>query len=205
MKANTLVPLLGLSGSALGAVVARSSSTPFGYASGSTESIANLKDKIENVVWILLENRSFDNILGGVTKAGLDNPANNGPYSNPQNVNNPSSQKWYTTPKDFDSVLHDPDHSVTGNNFEFYGTFTPDNAAIANGTLKPSNVGFMQRQLDRYPGIDATTADREVMGYYTESEIPTLMDLVDDFTTFNYWHSCVPGVSDPAVFGDTHS
>jgi phospholipase C len=33
------------------------------------------------------------------------------------------------------------------------------------------------------------------MGYYSEDEIPTLVDLVDEFTTFNYWHSCVPGVS----------
>lgn len=197
MKANTLIPLLGLSGSALSAAVARSSSTPFGYASGSTESIANLKDKIENVVWILLENRSFDNILGGVSKAGLDNPANNGPFSNPEDVNDPTSKKWYTTPKDFDSVLHDPDHSVTGNNFEFYGTFTPNNAAIANGSLTPKNDGFLQRQLGSYPGISVDTADREVMGYYTESEIPTLMDLVDEYTTFNYWHSCVPGPTNP--------
>lgn len=195
MKANTLIPLLGLSGSALGAAVARGSSEPFGYASGSKESIANLKDKIENVVWILLENRSFDNILGGVKKDGLDNPANNGHYSNPENVNDPKSKKWYTNHKDFDSVLHDPDHSVTGNNFEFYGTFTPNNEAITNGSLTPSNDGFLQRQVDSHPGISVKTADREVMGYYTEREIPTLMDLVDEYTTFNYWHSCVPGVS----------
>lgn len=199
MKANILIAFLGLSGSALGAAVARGSSEPFGYASGSKESIANLKDKIENVVWILLENRSFDNILGGAKRRGLDNPANNGPYSNPENVNDPNSKKWYTTPKDFDSVLHDPDHSITGNNFQFYGTFAPDNAAIANGTLEPSNDGFLQRQTDRYSKISTSIANREALGYYTEDEIPTLMDLIDGYTTFNYWHSCVPGVSDPVV------
>lgn len=147
MKANTLLPLLGLSGRALGAAVARSTSEPFGYASGSQESIANLKDKVENVVWILLENRAFDNILGGVKKAGLDNPVNNGPFFNPEDVRDPTSKKWATMPKDFDSVKHDPDHSVTGNNFQFYGTFTPDNQAVANGSLTPGMKGFVQRQL----------------------------------------------------------
>ncbi|KAJ7779466.1 phosphoesterase [Mycena maculata] len=35
------------------------------------------------------------------------------------------------------------------------------------------------------------------MGYYAEAEIPTLLDLVDDFTTFNYWFSCIPGPTNP--------
>lgn len=195
MKANTLVPLLGLSSSAAAAAVAASSNTPFGYASGSKESIANLKDKIENVVWILLENRSFDNILGGVKRKGLDNVVNNGPFCNPQNVSDPSSTKWCSVYKDFDSVKHDPDHSVTGYNMELYGTYTPSNDAIANGTLKPTMNGFVEQQLVHHKGLDPKVADEEVMGYYSEDEIPTLVNLVDEFTTFNYWHSCVPGVS----------
>ncbi|OOQ89248.1 phosphatidylglycerol specific phospholipase C [Penicillium brasilianum] len=196
MKANTLLPLLGLSGSAVGAVVARNDKTPFGYASGSKESIANLKDKIENVVWILLENRGFDNILGGVHKNGLDNVVNNGPFCNPLSVKEPNGQKMCSQYKDFDSVIHDPDHSVTGVNFELYGQWSPDNTAIANGSLKPSLDGFVERQVERY-NISSKLATEEVMGYYSEDEIPTLVDLVDEFTTFNYWHSCVPGPTNP--------
>ncbi|KAJ5664686.1 hypothetical protein N7462_011499 [Penicillium macrosclerotiorum] len=197
MKANTLLPVLGLSGSALGAVVPRNSQEPWGYKSGSKESISNLKDKIENVVWILLENRGFDNMLGGIHKDGLDNVVNNGPFCNPLNVTQSGSKKMCSQYKDYDSVLHDPDHSVTGNNFEFYGTYSPDNEAIANGSLKPSLDGFVERQMSSYPAISAQRATDEVMGYYSESEIPTLVDLVDEFTTFNYWHSCVPGPTNP--------
>ena len=195
MKANTLIPFLGLSGSALGAAVVRDTQGPWGYASGSKESVANLKDKIENVVWILLENRGFDNMLGGVHKKGLDNVVNNGPFCNPLQVNQPTGAKGCSTYKDFDSVIHDPDHSVTGNNFEFYGTYTPSNEAIANGTLKPNLSGFVERQMSSHSGISAKLATEEVMGYYSEDEVPTLVNLVDEFTTFNYWHSCVPGVS----------
>lgn len=196
MKTSTLTAFLGLAGSSLAA-----GSQPFGYAPGSPASIANLKDKIENVVWILLENRAYDNILGGVNRAGLDNVVNNGPFCNPQNVSDPSSRKWCSVFKDFDSVANDPDHSVTGNNFEFYGTFTPNNAAIANRTLTASMDGFVQRQFTRY-GISPMLADEQVMGYYSESEVPTMVDLVNEFTTFNYWHSCVPGVRYPATISN---
>lgn len=199
MKANALIPLLGLSGSAVGAAVARGNQEPWGYKSGSKESIANLKDKVENVVWILLENRGFDNILGGVHKEGLDNVVNNGPFCNPESVNQTRSKKWCSTFKDYDSVIHDPDHSVTGVNYEMYGTYNPSNKDIASGKLKPSLNGFVERQMDSYPAISAKRATEEVMGYYSESEIPTLVDLVDEFTTFNYWHSCVPGVSNSRI------
>lgn len=188
--------LLGLlAATAAASPVGRNSQAPFGYTSGSAESVANLKDKIENVVWILLENRAYDNILGGVKGRGLDNVVNNGPFCNPQNVSQPDSPKWCSFYKDFDSVLDDPNHSVTGNNLEFYGSYSPNNAAIANGTLTPDLKGFVEEQLNVHAGIDPKTAAEQVMGYYSEDEIPTLVQLVDEFTTFNYWHSCVPGVS----------
>ena len=147
MKINTLLTLIGLSGSALSASVpvrtnheSRSytsipkrqseyGSAPFGYRSGTPISIANLKGKIENVVWIILENRAFDNILGGVHYPGLDNVVNNGPFHTPENVSKPETSKHYSSiVKDFDSVLQDPDHSVTGNNYELY-VFIPQSHA----------------------------------------------------------------------------
>jgi len=35
------------------------------------------------------------------------------------------------------------------------------------------------------------------MGYYDEQEVPTLVDIVDEFATFNYWFSCIPGPTNP--------
>ncbi|KAL2846364.1 phosphoesterase [Aspergillus pseudoustus] len=197
MKTNILVSLLGISSSAAAAAVGSASKTPFGYASGSKESIANLKDKVENVVWILLENRSFDNILGGVKRKGLDNVVNNGPFCNRQDVSDASSTKYCSFYKDFDSVKHDPDHSVTGYNMELYGTYTPSDAAIHNGSLTVTAEGFLEQQLVHHKGLDPKTAAEEVLGYYSEDEIPTLVDLVDEFTTFNHWFSCVPGPTNP--------
>lgn len=191
----TLLSLLAGSAVAAASTYGTVNKAPFGYTSGSKQSIANLKSKIHNVVWLLLENRAFDNILGGVHRPGFDNVVNNGPFSNPQDLSNPKSTVWHSHTKDFDSVLDDPDHSVTGNNFEFYGTFNPDNNAIASGKLTPKLNGFVNKQLISYPTLAPSVAAEEVLGYYTEDEIPTLVDIVDEFTTFNYWHSCIPGVS----------
>ncbi|KAG6848034.1 hypothetical protein H0H93_003983 [Arthromyces matolae] len=173
------------------------SNTPFGYASGSKESVANLKDKIHNVVWLLLENRSLDNLLGGIKGRGLDNPVNNGPFCNPVNVNQPKGTKFCSFFQDFDSVANDPDHSVTGYNLELYGTFNPNNAAIANGTLKPTVQGFINKQLISYPTLDPKVAAEQVLGYYSEDEIPTLVNIVDEFTTFNRWFAGIPGPTNP--------
>jgi phospholipase C len=218
MKANTTASFLSLFATSTSivsntveAIFGRSNTTvtppttgsppPFGYTAGSPESIANLKDKIKHVVWVLLENRSFDNILGGVNRPGLDNPTNNGDVCIPVNVTDPSVTQC-TRSKDFDSVLQDPDHSVTGNNFEFYSTFVPDDAAIQNGSLTATNQGFVQQQMlvwGPLGGENNTVAlsAAQVMGYYDEEEVPTIVDLVDGFTTFNYWFSCIPGVCAP--------
>ncbi|KAJ7315779.1 phosphoesterase family-domain-containing protein [Mycena albidolilacea] len=218
MKANTTAAFLSLFATSTSivsntveAIFGRSNTTvtppttvsppPFGYIAGSPESIANLKDKIRHVVWVLLENRSFDNILGGVNRPGLDNPTNNGDVCIPVNVTDPSVTQC-TRSKDFDSVLQDPDHSVTGNNFEFYSTFVPDDAAIQNGSLTATNQGFIQQQMlvwGPLGGENNTVAlsAAQVMGYYDEEEVPTIVDLVDGFTTFNYWFSCIPGPTNP--------
>ncbi|KAJ7845905.1 phosphatidylglycerol specific phospholipase C [Mycena leptocephala] len=174
-----------------------SSPPPFGYKAGSQASVSNLKDKIKHVVWVLLENRSFDNILGGVKRPGLDNPINHGDVCNPVNVTNLSGPSLCTRIKDFDSIANDPDHSITGNNFEFYGQFAPDNAAIQSGSITATNQGFVEKQTISYPTITPEMAAAQVMGYYNEAEVPTLVDIVDEFTTFNYWFSCIPGPTNP--------
>ncbi|KAJ7240856.1 putative phosphatidylglycerol specific phospholipase C [Mycena haematopus] len=207
MKANsTLLGLLATATSILDnaslfgsrATTPAVTAPPFGFKAGSAESVANLKDKIKHVVWVLLENRSFDNILGGVKRPGLDNHANNGDVCNPVNVSVPNGATLCTRLRDFDSVANDPDHSVTGNNFEFYGQFAPDDAAIQSGTLTATNQGFVEKQVISYgPALTADVAAAQVMGYYSEQEIPTLLDIVDEFTTFNYWFSCIPGPTNP--------
>ncbi|KAL2015061.1 hypothetical protein VTK56DRAFT_6413 [Thermocarpiscus australiensis] len=160
--------------------------------------LENLKAHIKNVVILVMENRSLDNLLGGQKLKGLDNPINNGPFCNPYNVSNPAEGHVCSAANDFDSITNDPDHAVYGNNFEFYGSFNPDNDAIASGRLKPTQQGFVQEQLRNYGSkVNRSTLAQQVMNYYTEEQVPVLTELVKNFVTFNRWHSAVPGPTNP--------
>ena len=162
---------------------------------GSKNSITNLKDKIKTVVVLMMENRSVDNLLGGQKVKGLDNPILKGPFCNPQDINHPHNNVVCTHGADYDSILNDPDHSVHGNNYEFYSNFSPDNAEIARGALQPNMKGFVAEQLRVYNGkADNATLIKQVMNYYTEEQVPVITALTHNFTVFNHWHSDHPGV-----------
>ena len=60
--------------------------------------------------------------------------------------------------------------------------------------------GFVDLQIQEYhTKADHETLAKQVFGHYTEKQIPTLVNLVHEFTTFNYWHSDVPGVGLPSA------
>lgn len=163
--------------------------------SSTKSAIENMKAHIKHVVLLVMENRSFDNILGGQTLRGLDNPYHNGPYCNPYNLTDASKGTACSEAKDYDSIADDPDHAIYGNNIEFYGTFNPDNEAIYSGKLVASQDGFVHEQLRLYDAsVNQTTLSEQVMNYYTEVQVPVLTTLVQNFVTFNYWHSAIPGV-----------
>ncbi|KAH8693564.1 phosphoesterase superfamily protein [Talaromyces proteolyticus] len=192
MHSATLVRLLL-------ALAASASAIPTKRAQpGSAASIQNFKDKIKNVVVLVMENRSLDNLLGGQTLKGLENPINSGPYCNPYNLTAASEGNVCSAAKDYDSVSDDPDHGVYGNNLEFYGTFNPDESLVQSGALTPSQNGFVHEQIRLYAS-DANRSElaTQVMNYYTEEQVPVLTALVQNFLTFNHWHSDVPGPTNP--------
>lgn len=192
MVSTSLTGLLAL------AAVASANASKCKPNNATNAAVKNMKEHIKAVVLLVLENRSFDNILGGQTLAGLDNPYHNGPFCNPLNLTNPTSGSACSAAKDYDSIADDPDHAIYGNNIEFYGTFNPSNDDIASGKLAPKQNGFVHEQLRLYDAsVNATTLSEQVMNYYTESQVPVLTSLVQNFVTFNYWHSAIPGPTDP--------
>ncbi|EOO02651.1 putative phosphoesterase superfamily protein [Phaeoacremonium minimum UCRPA7] len=207
MHRTTLLGMLALATAAVALPSASSQQqTP---EPGSASSISNLKNNIKNVVWLIMENRSFDNLLGGQKHEGLENPIQNGPYCNPYNVSKTCLGKACSQARDYDSVKNDPSHAVSGNTMEFYSTWTPDNAAIADGTLKANNLGFITEQYHNYGSkVNITELAIQVMNYYTEDQVPVMTSLVQNFLTFNHWHSDVAGPTDPnrlaATSGSSH-
>lgn len=181
---------------ALAALAAAAAPDNGPFRSGSPESIRNLKDKIKTVVIMVMENRSFDNIMGGQTLPGLENPIQTGPYCNPLNISHPDQKRGCTEALDFDSIIDDPDHSISGNNLEFYGSFHPNNDDITAGKLKPNMAGFLTEQIRIYGGREKEDVlQKQVINYYTETQVPVITEMSKNFVVFNHWHSDVPGVS----------
>lgn len=100
--------------------------------------------------------------------------------------------------KDYDSILDDPDHEISGNNVEFYGTFCPDEEGVAAGLVEPSLDGFVHEQIrlhGRGRGMgDESKLAEEVINYYTEEQVPVVTTLSKEFVVFNRFFSDVPGV-----------
>jgi phospholipase C len=145
-------------------------------------SIENLK-KIEHIVVLLLENRSFDHMLGYLSldggrgdidglKAGMSNEAGGETYPiNHLPETHPPDPRW------------DPDHSGGATEKQINGGKMDGFAASFAETLAKRGV------TDPDPGM--------VMGYYNATDLPVYDHLAEHFCVCDAWHSSVPGATWP--------
>jgi phospholipase C len=139
-------------------------------------------DPIKHVVLLMLENHSFDEMLGCLQRTypdldGIDPEAS--PRSNPDLSGSMVKQirkAAYSMPLD---PKHEHENVVK---------------QIANG-----NTGFVQDFATAYPS--STAKDHSlIMGYYEEGFLPALHALADDFTICDRWFSSLPGPTWPNRF-----
>jgi phospholipase C len=139
--------------------------------------------KVEHIVVLMLENRSFDHMLGYLSleggrtdidglKAGMSNDAGGHTYPvkhlSATHIPNP---KW------------DPDHSSAATDKQINGGRMDGFAASFAETLAGRGVS------DPDPGM--------VMGYYNASDLPIYDHLAAQFCVCDRWHSSVPGATWP--------
>lgn len=148
----------------------------------SEAGLENLK-KIEHIVVLMLENRSFDHMLGYLSleagrtdveglKAGMSNDAGGKTYSSKHlPETHPPNPKW------------DPDHSSEATDKQINGGKMDGFAASFAETLAGRGV------TDPDPGM--------VMGYYNATDLPVYDHLAKHFCVCDRWHSSVPGATWP--------
>jgi phospholipase C len=166
--------------------------------------------QIQNIVVLMLENRSFDHLLGSLNKlsptvAGLTGAEFN--YNDPRNT---QSAKTLVTPSDqFVTpycIPFDPAHEFTDVQMQLYGPRpggapnqpsapndpTPDPAAA------PMN-GFMHSATTAAAAAgDSFSGDpQQVMEYFQPDQVPVLTALARSFALFNWWFSSLPGPTWP--------
>jgi len=157
--------------------------------------MADLRKDIDTIVIVLMENRSFDHILGYLGlppfNLAIDGQQNaGGPrYANPYTVGGPYLP-WHMTRKERPNLdmPHDPPH---------------ERAPIANqiGSLinnQYNMTGFVQSYYmsGKIAGPNPGTLP-EVMGYFTPNEVPVTDFLARNFAVCDHWFASVPASTQP--------
>lgn len=132
---------------------------------------AQPNDPIKHVVLLMLENHSFDQMLGGLEP-------------DPHYVNQDDSGRSYPQQPTRERQMHlDPHHEL-------------DHVATQ---LQDNNGGFVKDFARSNPNA-TETAKQYIMGYYPAGFLPALHPLALEYRVCDHWFSSVPGPTWPNRF-----
>jgi phospholipase C len=136
-------------------------------------------DRVKHVIVLMLENRSFDHILGGLKIDDLNGIVKTGPQSNVDLDGNSYAQQ----PGALRVLRYDPKHELQHVIYQ----------------LSNNNAGFVEDFHIAYPL--STVADRaEIMKYHADGTLPALHALAKNFAVCDNWYSSLPGPTWPNRF-----
>ena len=138
-------------------------------------------DNLRHIVVLMMENRSFDHMLGGLMKT---NPKINGLKGNEANPDTNGAPVTVQPIAEFQSQLDpDPDHHFPGVDLQIFGGQTASDR-------KPNMQGFVK---DYFSQTNDVNRSHAVMYYFTPEKLPVLSALATQFAVFNGWFASIPG------------
>ena len=146
-------------------------------ASAAADPAADNLQKIEKIVVLMMENRSFDHMLGYLKlEGGRDDIEGLTP-----GLSNSDGQKDYS--------IHHLDHA------ELKSSQDPCHSGqCVADQLQNNNGGFVKNYVANHPN----DPERDlVMGYYNKNELTTYDYLAGEFVVCDHWFSSVPGSTWP--------
>ena len=156
----------------------------------------NSLDKIEHVVVLMLENRSFDNLLGrlypNLTQQQFNgltgNEANPDPDGNPVSV-------WNDPPETSDATMTipdpDPGELWTDINTQIYGTANVPSPSPPQPP-SPKMLGFVDNYLSQNSVAPGNYVAKNIMHYFTPKQVPVISQLAMQFAVSDAWHASAP-------------
>ncbi|HSZ86149.1 MAG TPA: alkaline phosphatase family protein [Puia sp.] len=159
---------------------------------------------IEHVFVLMLENRSFDHILGFSRIKRID--AENG---NPTSINGLSGKEFNSYKNQQYSVLRGADYTMPfdpGHEFtDVVEQLCGEGTTYPNGGAYPkiNNNGFVSNyETTKSTGEDGATGDfGEIMKCYdTKKQLPVMMSLAKQFAVCDNWFASLPGPTWPNRF-----
>jgi phospholipase C len=162
---------------------------------------------IDHVVVLMLENRSFDHMLGYLySDRGNRSPRGDtfdgltGHESCPDDTGSPVAVHPITpdTPNAYLMPGADPGEGFAATNAQLFGTETPASGA------KPTNTGFVTNYAEAIAAnkakhwyvVPGTTADM-IMGCYTPEALPVLSALARGYAVCDRWFCSAPTMTMP--------
>jgi phospholipase C len=160
---------------------------------------------VEHVVLLMLENRSFDHMLGflytgqgNISPAGRPFEGLTGAESNPAAGGGPPVTVFRiepSTPNAYFMPGADPGEGYLATNDQLYGS----NAGPASPSQPAANQGFVSNYAytlgweaqQKWPIVAGTTAS-DIMGCFTPEALPILSGLASGFAVCDHWFASVP-------------
>jgi phospholipase C len=163
---------------------------------------ANQLGSVEHIVVLVLENRSFDHMLGFLyADSGNVSPATKQPFegltgneSNPDGTGAsvPVSRLAPGTPNVYFTPGADPGEGFLATNAQLFGKTSPPAGASATNTGFVTDFAATLQGIDAHrPVIPGTTAS-DIMGIFTPELLPVLSGLARGFAVCDHWFSSVP-------------
>jgi phospholipase C len=138
-------------------------------------------DKLKHIVVLMMENRSFDHMLGGLK--AID-PRIDGLTGQESNLDTDGREVFAEPRAKYQGQFKaDPDHHFPGVDMQIF-----------NGDLSASRVPTMQGFIRSYfQQILDVKKSHAVMDTFAPKKLPVLTTLATEFAVFNRWFSSVPG------------
>ncbi|CAI0541364.1 unnamed protein product [Linum tenue] len=142
---------------------------------------------IKTVVVLVMENRSFDHMLGWMKQLNPEINGADGSQWNPLNTSDPGSSRLY-----FRDQAHyvdpDPGHSFQAIREQIFGS------NVSSNKDPPPMNGFAQQALSMDPSANMS---RDVMNGFHPDSVAVYKALVSEFAVFDRWFASVPASTQP--------
>jgi phospholipase C len=140
-------------------------------------------DRLKHIVVLMMENRSFDHMLGSLKEVNPKIDGLTGAEANPDTT--PAQNPVPVKPlAEFQGQLDpDPDHHFPAVDIQIFGgDKNPNRTANMQGFVKSY---FNQRRDVQH--------SQKIMYYFTRDQLPVLTTLALEFAIFNRWFASIPG------------
>lgn len=136
---------------------------------------------LQRIVVLMMENRSFDHMLGSLTAVDPQIDGITDQMSNPDNTG--TSVKPQLLAEFQGQLAPDPDHHFPAVDLQIFG-----------GNTSPGRAPNMQGFVKSYYNQRRDTAhSQKIMYCFKQTDLPVLTTLALEFAVFNRWFASIPG------------